>query len=518
MYMSAPIVKRSDILVDQRLIAINLDELNLLQSCILLPKPVNILALKKRFAIKLSKQDLIQDIQDKTSPIHKLTQAMIISQIERIILAEKESVRVILQNIEKKQKEQVIALLEEEELEQEAIKNYLASSGKPAPLGMNLPPDILIKSADAQRLQYFLLEASKYRDLEYYLHFAKDENTIETIREIIDQRYTLIRRNMEALDRMAAVVTTDEQQEMLNELNEINMRHLALSSHENMETHVFKNRPDIVLDDPVMLKQHLRGMVVQEDIIYTMIESELISIGESEKYSVDKYAKTSEKEYVGHATQQIIPNTSDVKSVSNYRNFQNMLNDKLSNFLATNEIITSGFTEFKELLNKLHTLIHENNNNATSLRNVDSEVVNLKNILESQYNGELEEIIECLNWWCEKNEIKDKKIISNQESSSKEIYTIPLKDKETEDALIRNLKLIVESEDVNGEQKKLLSNLLESLKENSSDEEIIENFNLLVEAHSNLECIPMIYSYLTELSFLNTKNLLKPDVNFDLQF
>jgi hypothetical protein len=263
---------KSDIIIpiDKQHLSIDFDELNILQTAMVLPKRGNIVALKKRIPLPLSVQEIIQDMQSPHSPLHKYINAMIMSQLIRYeILMDEENAREAFIHAIAVREQEARLIFRQKLRAYLRRRSFIYREEKLAEMMRKVAEINQLKLPEVIALKHYLLEASRYADLSYYSRFASDRMTANMIQDLINQRYQRADHNFQRLDHLLQRPNlSPAQREEGVAIMERLIRRNELLAPENVE----KNLPHLDFYDPVMLGQHLRGLGAQEELYEKKIE------------------------------------------------------------------------------------------------------------------------------------------------------------------------------------------------------------------------------------------------------
>jgi hypothetical protein len=368
---------------DKRIISLDLQELNLLQSIILLmPTPDVALKIKKQFGIPLSVTEIVSEMRNIHSPLYRYLKALQMSIVARCLMLREENFKEMLKHLRAKSEHELM-LIERKNLKRKlgalfhkyVFRKYIESLNQVAVESMQIIPlPLKIEARD------YLIEAHKSNLLRFYLKHAP-ANMVSLILEIVETQVRMIRRNYELLDSIRSWPDlSSKQKEDLDEWEERYANHLLASEPEKME----RVLSHLDLDDHKVLGQTLNLRSVNESILGVGLQS----IVNKKNLRVQELNSDLVNE-IYEEPEAVLQNFQYTKL--NYQIIREDINDRLAKIVDINkDILLEGLEEIVEFVEILSSAISKERyrkNNPVTIYNAAVKLVDeLSEIEEIDYS------------------------------------------------------------------------------------------------------------------------------------
>lgn len=389
---------------DKRIISLNLQELNLLQSIILLmPTPDVALKIKKQFGIPLSVTEIVSEMRNIHSPLYRYLKALQMSIVARCLMLREENFKEMLKHLRAKSEHELM-LIERKNLKRKlgalfhkyVFRKYIESLNQVAVESMQtIPLPLKIEARD------YLIEAHKSNLLRFYLKHAP-ANMVSLILEIVETQVRMIQRNYELLDSIRSRPDlSSKQKEELDEWEERYANHLLASEPERME----RVLSHLDLDDPIVLKQTSNHGVINESI-------HGIGLQNIVKYEKKIFKElNNEQVHETHEESEAVLQKVQYNQL-NYRTIQNDLNEQLVNIVDINkDVLIVGLKEIIEFVEILSSAIAKEKYRKTNAITVYNGAINLIDKLTEIKEIDYSMLIE---WLKEKFDVRIEAVKSKQ--------------------------------------------------------------------------------------------------------
>ncbi len=374
---------------EKRIISLNLEELNLLQSIILLiPTPDIALKIKKQFGIPFTVTEIVSEMRNINSPLYRYLKALQMSIVARCLMLRDENFKEMLKQL-RTQSEQELAFIERKNLKRKlramlhkyVFRKYIELLNEVAVESMQtIPLPLKIEARE------YLIEAHKSNLLRFYLKHAPP-NMIALILEIVETQVRMIRRNYELLDSIRNQPDlTPKQKEDLDEWEQDYANYLSTDPEkkERILSH-------INFDDPIVLQQS-----ANKDGVNLLVRGKrLETIG---GLNGEKPKNLNESEIVEPHDEPGEIQKHELPKI-NYQLIKDDLNDCLSKIVDLNkDTLILGLEEIQSLVELLSRDIFSERfrktNNANIFKAADKLVKKLSAIEEIDYSELIDYLVE----------------------------------------------------------------------------------------------------------------------------
>ncbi len=356
---------KSEFVIDKRFLAINFDLISFLQGVLFTPKPINITTIKRLLGIRESVAEQLKNLHPH-SLIYKYLTAIMVAQANACTMLQQEAFQAFIINL--------LSLKEEQEIVEIEVIRYKAMTQRERMEKFN---ELAIQAAQKLTfnqlrtpIKYFILELHKAETLRSYAPYIKDAAMAEFVLQSTERTYRRIRNNLEYFDRQRQRTDlTPAERERDDEREERYMRHLELSSAEEMQRHL----SHIDRNDPVTFKQHLRSIERNEELFYKVNTGEIPLESSSYNQFTGKLA-LEEPTYTLEGMP--LPAVEADKVRRKYKGLEDQLHDEFTKILADKDIIICGVSELCDLQKSLHNIVQGKNINEYHFQAADTAVLN----------------------------------------------------------------------------------------------------------------------------------------------
>lgn len=497
-----------------------LRDLHLLEYTALVPKLTNVITLKKRLGIPLTKEEILKELNNPRSPLYKYILDMITACLILIELtAEINNMQQAKENLRKEQIRELVSL-------EERLRELNSAAQFSFDEKLNYE----------KRLQELVILAAvvarKYEELKFWLQFFKGDDHDE-VRRLIDERYDQIYKNLNRFNLLLLRTDlTGEERQRVEEYYDHYQRHLELSTPENKQKYIgqyLEKDAQGNLLNTEMAKQVLR----KDNTLEELFEKHLDNIVKEIFIKRGVQNLKQENKDTFSKPQQEIHSKYDKKNNNKWQYLQlaDELNNKLEKFFNKDEhgVIVS-FDKIGSLLHVLHNKKHQHKTEETDI--VDAHVDETLHSLLI-HDSELD-LTQFLKKW-----VENKMQSSQVQSDEQKIPDNFLKNKKETDVQHENIKISAEehaeflqtlkeakeapelAEDratiitIEEAYKKISDN---KIKDEVEIEKIISSFNSLAEKYPDSQNLTKLHENLSKFSsFIDPVKLHRySDSGYDL--